>query len=233
MVALHGQDVWADDRLPSHIKALGIDGTLTPIGSPLGRKSNKLDGTIKQLLLDIKPKIFLEVGVFNGSTSTKVARFFKETPGFENSYVISMDTWILDIAFERAGVKSVLETNTEYFAGDRISGGSMMYYQFMANCLEADAADRIIPLPTATSNGAYTLLSHAVRPDFIYIDASHANPDVFIDYENFYNILKHGGLMAANDMKIPSIKELYDFLIKRYNLKSVKMNDNQAYFIKP
>jgi hypothetical protein len=235
MESLHGKNIWNEDRLKPHFDALGIVGTSKPNGSPLGGIVDELDNDVKDLLFKWKPRIFLEVGVFRGSTTTKVARLFKENEGFEDSYVISMDTWILDIQYQRRGIKSLHDDSIEYFSGDRISGGSMMYYQFLANCVEGEVSDRIIPLPTASSNGAYTLLSHGVRPDFMYIDASHANPDVFIDYENFYNILKPGGVMTIDDLQIPAVKVAFQSLTERYGLVPVTFPNqkNQAYVVKP
>ena len=64
-----------------------------------------------------------------------------------------------------------------------------MYFTFLANALQSNTSHRIVPFQTASSNGAQALIAHRLRPDLMYIDASHANPDVFIDLENFYNIL--------------------------------------------
>ena len=231
MNSLHGKDIWKDDRLPCHLESLGIVGISDNIlGSPLR-------GPIEDLLRQHKPKIFLEVGVFNGATSTKVAKFFNEEKGFQNSYVLSMDSWLLDLSFVWNGMKSnhheQLQRKPQYFQGDRLAGGNLMYYQFLANCIATNTTDRIIPLPTASANGAMALLSHGVRPDFMYIDASHANPDVFIDYENFYKNLRPGGVMTFDDIEaVEATKVAFHTLAGKYGLERQYLNQRQGYIIK-
>jgi len=233
MQKFHGENIWNDPKLNSHFESLGIRGNANPFGSPMALDN----GPLKNKLLETKPKIFMEVGVFEGATSSKVAQLFKNTPGFEESYVISVDSWILDLTYEWNGQKSVhkkkVVNKARYFANDRIAGGSKMYYQFLANCIERKSQDRIIPLPTATSNGALAMLSHGVRPDFMYIDASHANPDVLIDYENFYTILQPGGVMVFDDTHVPAVMAALTFLVERYGLTVVNLKHQQGYIVKP
>jgi len=261
MMSLHGKDIWRDDRLLAHLDFLGIKGDTHEIfGSPL-------KGPIEALLRQYKPKIFLEVGVFRGATSTKIATFFKEEKeGWaKDSYVLSMDTWLLDLAFAWNGGKSTHADkvkNEEYFKVNKISGGNQMYFQFLSNCLATKTNDRIIPIQTASLNGAIALLSHGIRPDFMYIDASHANPgtiflillfyfllfsshspivlsfcsDVFLDYENFYKILKPGGVMTFDDVKsVPACRDAFNMLARKYDLKQyflLEGTKKQGYIIK-
>mmetsp|Transcript_14797 Transcript_14797/g.22415 ORF Transcript_14797/g.22415 Transcript_14797/m.22415 type:complete len:394 (-) Transcript_14797:156-1337(-) len=256
MVNLHGYNIWEDEdtlekgeeeitaegdevqqqqqqpKLSSFLEFLQLsDPPYKMIGSPMDRK------VLFELLKEVKPKIFLEVGVFHGMTSTTVAKYFQSHDGFEDSYVLSMDSWLLDLRFTWNGFKSkhVQETKTaDYFIGtSKAQGGySTMYYHFLANCIKTQTTDRIVPLPTAAQNGAMTLLSHGIRPDFIYLDASHSNPDVYIDYENFYTILKPGGVMAFDDTGIPAVRAAFDALIKKYDLKVAYETRKQAHIFK-
>jgi hypothetical protein len=232
MLSLHRKDIWKDDRLAPHLKSLQAAGFIEPekiYGSPLR------GGQIEDLLRHHKPKIFLEVGVYLGATSTSIAAFFKREKGFEDSYVLSMDTWLLDLEFAWNGEKSshYEKMKDAYFTHDRLSGSSCMYYQFLANCISTNTSDRIIPVQTASSNGIMVLLSHGVRPDFMYIDASHANPDVFLDFENFYKILKPGGVIAFDDVGVvEATKVAFHRLADRYDLKGIRLNSNQIYVVK-
>ncbi len=232
MRSLHGENIWeqkrenkddndskSDPSLSSFLDLLGLPkSNFKMIGSPLDQK------VLTQLIEEIKPKIFLEVGVFQGSTSIWVANYFKNHgTDFNESYVISMDTWLLDLRFAWNGEKSInkKEMNSNYFTGtSKPQGGySTMYYHFIWNCIKSKTTHRIIPLPTASQNGAMALLSHGIRPDFIYLDASHSNPDVYIDYENFYTILRPGGVIAFDDIGIPAVKGAFDKLVSKYNLE--------------
>mmetsp|Transcript_23535 Transcript_23535/g.35660 ORF Transcript_23535/g.35660 Transcript_23535/m.35660 type:complete len:561 (+) Transcript_23535:653-2335(+) len=152
-----------------------------------------------------------------------------------------MDTWLLDLAFAWNGGKSKhadkVKNEHGYFKVNKISGGNQMYFQFLSNCLATKTNDRIIPIQTASlNNGAIALLSHGVRPDFMYIDASHANPDVFLDYENFYKILKPGGVMTFDDVKaVPACRDAFNMLARKYDLKQyflLESTKKQGYIIK-
>ena len=67
----------------------------------------------------------------------------------------------------------------------------------------------------------------------MYIDASHSNPDVFIDYENFFHILAPGGVMAVDDVElVPAVRTAFQALLSRYGL-SATWKGNQAFVKKP
>lgn len=76
-----------------------------------------------------------------------------------------------------------------------------------------------------------TLLSHGIRPDFIYVDASHSNPDVHIDYENFYTILRPGGVIAFDDTGVEAVRAAFDALVQKYDLEAHESH-KQAYVYK-
>lgn len=240
MHSLHGSDVWHDRGLQQHIQSLGLDQiTYSDHGSPLNSTM------LQKLLLQLRPRIFLEVGVLHGSTSIRIAKFFEQTPGFEDSFVISMDTWLLDLRFAWRGEKAngahkaASNADTGYFQNVEIGGSSQMYFTFLYNCLKTNTSHRIIPLQTASSNGAMALIAHRLRPEFIYIDASHSNPDVFIDYENFYAILAPGGAMAVDDLHVvPAVKHAFNQFAKKYGLQPYvfdanAISANQGFIIKP
>ena len=87
--------------------------------------------------------------------------------------------------------------------------------------------------------GAMALLAHKLRPQLIYVDASHANPDVYVDYENFYTILAPGGAMAVDDVGlVPAVRKAFDALVEAYGLTpqfydSIGGKSNQAVVWKP
>lgn len=94
-----------------------------------------------------------------------------------------------------------------------------MYWTFLGNVLHTNTSHRIIPMRTASSNGMLALVAHQIRPDLIYLDASHANPDVFIDMENFYALLMPGGTMFIDDVTaVIPVKESFNSLCKRHGL---------------
>ena len=93
MEALHGSDVWRDPGLPQLLKLLKVVGDPSPKGSSLNQTM------LRHFIDAIQPRFFLEVGVFRGSTSTYVARLMDRDPRLNESFVVSMDTWLLDLRF--------------------------------------------------------------------------------------------------------------------------------------
>ena len=94
MRLLHGRDIWEDEKLLSLLETLGIVGETSDIFESL------LPSDVKTFLDEHKPKIFMEVGVYKGTMTTIVTKYFKENKGFEDSCVISIDTWLLAFTFE-------------------------------------------------------------------------------------------------------------------------------------
>ncbi|EGD73269.1 hypothetical protein PTSG_04983 [Salpingoeca rosetta] len=217
MQALHGEDVWADPKLPEMLKLLEIDTKPEDIfGSTLEL------GMLENLITTIKPRLLVEVGVFRGSTSIKMAQLLDRKPELKESFIISIDTWLLDLRFVwSAPTKegAATGTQTRYFKNVYIGGASHMYYIFLSNVLFTRTQHRIIPLQTASSNGAMALIAHRLRPDLIYLDASHANPDVFVDLEHYYNVLAPGGALAMDDYEVAAVQTAVDALVRKHGLE--------------
>ena len=76
---------------------------------------------------------------------------------------------------------------------------------------------RIIPLPSASLNAVLALLQHGIRADVLYLDASHANPDIFLDLIGYWNILNKGGLLIADDYNVvKAVRVSIDRFLQRY-----------------
>lgn len=205
MQALHRENIWKNPRLRRTVDSLTRNDTAIH-GSPLAAEA--LLAAIKSK----KPRIIMEVGVFRGATSIHMAKLLDETPGCEDSFILSMDTWLLDLRFQWGGAMSTHTAEVakagqqgKYFRQSELGGSSLMYWTFLGNVMRKKASHRIIPMRTASQNGALALVSHQIRPELIYLDASHANPDVAIDMENFYNLLKPGGIIFFDDTKVPAV----------------------------
>jgi len=230
MRRIHGNDIWKQPGLERQVQSLLADQPRPEQipGSPLSKT------ILSTLILRLKPRVLLEVGVFHGATSIAMARMIDKNPALQDSFVISMDTWLLDARFVFGAIGSQRNQDSDYFhrGFPRLGGMSLMYTTFLGNVLRANVSHRILPIPTTSQNGAMALLAHKIRPDLIYIDASHSNPDVFIDYENFYRILQPGGAIAVDDLQILAVSVSFNSLVNRFNLDAVRKG-KQAYFFKP
>lgn len=109
MHMMHGTNLWTGGKLRETIHFLAV-GKGRIYGSPLD------EGVLRDTIAKKKPHVLLEVGVFRGATSTRMAKILDETPGCEGSFVISMDTWLLDLRFQWNGA---LSHNGQFVAKDK------------------------------------------------------------------------------------------------------------------
>ena len=92
-----------------------------------------------------------------------------------------------------------------------------MYFVFLKNVLAHKMSHRIVPLPTSTSNGIQAFLAHGLRIDFCYLDASHANPDVYLDLIGVWTLLNSGGVVACDDYDaVQAVREAVDAFVKSH-----------------
>lgn len=235
MQALHGEDIWADPRTSAMTDLLEIKTSDQNIYG-----STMEIGVLKTLIQRIKPRLLVEVGVFRGSTSIKMAQLLDTMPELAESFIISIDTWLLDLRFvwsapdKGADSDNSVGTGSRYFKNVYVGGASHMYYIFLSNVLRTRTQHRIIPLQTTSSNGAMALIAHRLRPDLIYVDASHANPDVFVDLENYYQLLAPGGALAMDDYNVLAVRTAIHALTKKHGLDlQLFSQGRQAYVFKP
>lgn len=76
--------------------------------------------------------------------------------------------------------------------------------QYMLNLLEKHKARTI--LIRQNSDTAYQLLK-GIQLDFVYIDGNHTDPYVSRDIENYWNVVKPGGILGGHDYTLPSTKD--------------------------
>ena len=228
MIELHGCNIYNDPQLHEFIKSRNFPSEVLGFTLPSKFWINHFETK--------KPKIILEVGVFHGFTSTAMAKKMKEIPGMEQSIVISMDTWLNDLRFVwNSDLTFMYRTKKmlKFFDKRELGGSPDLYYRFLNNVLKTDTQDRIIPMQSSSLNGAMELIAHGILPDFMYIDASHCNPDVLIDFINFYEILAPGGTMAIDDKTFPAIASAITYFESKYNNKFISLGVKTAYINKP
>lgn len=79
------------------------------------------------------------------------------------------------------------------------NGYPQIYYQFLSNVIHNRLQDVITPFPNTSENGYRYLQYKGLRPELIYIDASHEEDDVYKDIKNYFSILKQGGIIFGDD----------------------------------
>lgn len=71
-----------------------------------------------------------------------------------------------------------------------------LYQQFLSNVIHAELTEKIVPVRMTTQKAAKHL---DIRPDLVYVDASHQEQDVLADIRNWYSKLAPGGIICGDD----------------------------------
>lgn len=82
-----------------------------------------------------------------------------------------------------------------------------------------------------TSNNAYDILK-GIQLDFVYVDGNHHNPQVSIDLENYWNLVKPGGLLCGHDY-YDTDTEVYKCEVKSSVDKFLATHPHKDFFITP
>ena len=119
-----------------------------------------------------KELTMLEIGSYIGESTCIFADHFKE--------VISIDPFINDY-----------DPNDEACS---FASFDLVYEEFLKNILFKPNIKSI----RNTSKNAFSFLKQ-YQWDIVYIDGSHALPDVWFDVENYKKIIKPGGFISGHD----------------------------------
>jgi predicted O-methyltransferase YrrM len=141
----------------------------------------------------LRPILVAEVGTWKGASAIAMARCMDklDLPG----RIVCVDTWL-------GGVEHMLGNVENGNWLRRRWGWPHLYETFLANVLHGGVARRIVPVPQ-TSHIAARLLGHlGIRPNLIYLDASHDFMDVAIDLQLYWDLLAPGGVLVGDDYTI-------------------------------
>jgi len=89
-----------------------------------------------------------------------------------------------------------------------------LYSQFLSNMVHQGVATQVVPVRMESGEAAASL---DVRPDLIYLDASHEYPLVLRDLELWYPALAEDGIMCGDDYNWPSVaRAVQEFAAKNH-----------------
>ena len=89
---------------------------------------------------------------------------------------------------------------------DREHGFPRVYHHFLANVVKSGLKDNVFGLPLSSLTAAELLIKRGVQADLIYIDAGHAEREVFMDIDAFWPVLRTGGIMIGDDFSWPEVQ---------------------------
>lgn len=144
---------------------------------------------------ELHPDIIIEVGSFLGISAMHMASLLKRL-GL-NSVVICIDTWLAERQlWSRPEIRAALLFQ---------HGRPNVYYSFLANIIDAELTDYIVPMPMHSLGAARYLQDLGIDASLIYIDGNHEAGEVYADLMAYWDRLRPGGIMLIDDY-IPSKK---------------------------
>jgi len=140
------------------------------------------------LLDPAKKSVIVELGVWFGKTSKL---FLKNFP---NATLISVDTFSGGVEHQPGMAAYEPEL-------------PKLFDIFRVNTWED--RERVIPLRMMSWQGLYEIWKHNIKPDLIYIDASHEYKDVKLDLETAYKLFPYAAI-CGDDYPIKGVKKAVD-----------------------
>lgn len=130
--------------------------------------------TVEELIKKGNVKVVIEVGSWLGASTRHIAQTLPE-----DGIVYAVDHWL----------GSANEDNTVFDMDN-------LYRQFLSNVIHAELTHKIIPIRMPSIEAAEML---KVKPDLIYIDATHDFEHVLLDLNIWYPFVKGHGILCGDD----------------------------------
>lgn len=151
---------------------------------------NSWDKIFQELIQEIRPTLYCEVGVWRGASIIHAATLCKQL-GL-NTVLLGIDTFLGAIEFWKS--EQDPERDLQFK-----NGYPQVYYQFLSNVVHTRNEDCIIPFPQTSLIAARWLAAQGIKFDIIYIDASHDYDDVMTDLKHYYPLVRQGGAIFGDD----------------------------------
>jgi predicted O-methyltransferase YrrM len=182
------------------------DFDITPYKNSLQPGSMPADGLYEYWIQNTKPNLVIEVGSFLGYSAIKMAKEVKRL-GLPTK-IICVDTWLGSPEHYR-----MYKAKEDIRIGYK-NGYPTLYQKFITSVIENDVQDIIIPFPYPSSV-AYKILDKVfqeidIKPEFIFLDGSHEENDVYMDLYYYYQLLAPNGSMWGDDYEWEGVHKALD-----------------------
>lgn len=157
----------------------------------------------ERVLTGARPDVVVELGTWKGASLLHM-RDITLALGLHTQFVC-VDTW-LGSAHVWISPKYRPELALE-------DGYPTLYRQFVRNLIAADAVADVFPLPMTTAAAADVLAHLGVVADIVYVDAGHHEAEVRTDLQNYFALLRPGGIMFGDDYhpSVPGVIHAVDW----------------------
>lgn len=152
----------------------------------------------RELIEKTRPAVIIEVGTWLGASAIHMAKICREL-GLQTT-IYCVDTWL--------GAEEFWTSQADTGERDlrQKNGYPQVYFDFLANVVQHDCQDLIVPIPNTSTIGSIILQDRRVLADLIYIDGSHEYQDVKTDVLAYKKLLSPKGLMFGDDITWGSVK---------------------------
>lgn len=143
------------------------------------------------------PSIIIEVGSWKGASAIHLGRV-SAALGLRPT-IVCVDTWL--------GSLEIWANPHLARLGARRHGYPQVYFQFLHNVKAAGLHHQVIPLAQTSAVGARILRMLEVQAELVYIDGSHEYRDALLDQEDYWPLVRPGGVMFGDDCtaKFPGV----------------------------
>ena len=204
MQAIHGCDVYRDfdcRRYPFDLAGWGGE-------SP----------AFAELVRQVRPRLIIEVGTWKGASAVSMAKA-AASEGLATK-ILCIDTWLGALEFRMD------HNDPERFrALECRHGYPQVYFRFLANVCHTGHQDRIVPFPLDSASAAWWLMSHGVKADLVYIDASHEEEAVYQDLLDYRELLAAGGKIFGDDWDWASVRAAVSAFAEEHKLSVAHCHD--------
>lgn len=137
---------------------------------------------MKKVLREKNIKTVVEVGCWLGKSTRHIAQMIPN-----DGKVYAVDHWL---------------GSSEHQQNSKLP---QLYQQFLSNIIHAKLTHKVIPIRMASVDAEKFLKD--LRPDLIYIDASHEMEAVYQDLVIWYPHVKGTGILCGDDFAWPGVRE--------------------------
>ena len=171
---------------------------IQPSGAANVQGWNSDQPLFKELIEKTRPTVIIEVGTWLGASAIHMAKICREL-GLQTT-IYCVDTWLGAEEFWTS------KAHTEDRDLRQKNGYPQVYFDFLANVVQHECQDLIVPIPNTSIIGSIILQDRGALADLIYIDGSHIYQDVKADILAYKNLLSPKGLMFGDDAGWGSVK---------------------------
>ena len=139
------------------------------------------------VLNTVKPRLIIEVGSWKGASAIHMAKLAPQAE------ILCIDTWLGSAEM------------WDYPDLKRHHGFPQVYYTFASNVVHFVGRERICPLPLSSTAAATLLKRRGVLADVVYIDGAHEYVDVRRDIEEYWPLVRPGGILFGDDYGHPEV----------------------------